>query len=85
PTSPLSPPGPDTDELPEPPDTAPVSEEPVIPSEVHDEILDEYDDDLPQDELELDVLSPVQMGLGLEDPEDDIDFDHDLHDLTIIE
>lgn len=25
------------------------------------------------------------MGLGLEDPEDDIDFDHDLHDLTIIE
>ncbi|HBP0038739.1 TPA: hypothetical protein L5P19_006031 [Pseudomonas aeruginosa] len=85
PTSPLSPPGPDTDELPEPPDTAPVSEEPVIPSEVHDEILDEYDDDLPQDELELDVPSPVQMGLGLEDPEDDIDFDHDLHDLTIIE
>ncbi|MBF2945753.1 hypothetical protein HKT39_37885, partial [Pseudomonas aeruginosa] len=66
-------------------DTAPVSEEPVIPSEVHDEILDEYDDDLPQDELELDVPSPVQMGLGLEDPEDDIDFDHDLHDLTIIE
>lgn len=85
PTSPLSPPEPDTDELPELPDTAPVPEEPVIPSEVHDEILDEHDDDLPQDELELDVPSPVQMGLGLEDPEDDIDFDHDLHDLTIIE
>ncbi|MDH1237152.1 hypothetical protein [Stutzerimonas stutzeri] len=85
PTSPLSPPEPDTDELPELPDTAPAPEEPVIPSEVHDEILDEHDDDLPQDELELDVPSPVQMSLGLEDSEDDIDFDHDLHDLTIIE
>ncbi|SUD12924.1 hypothetical protein [Aquipseudomonas alcaligenes] len=85
PTSPLSPPEPDTDELPELPDTAPVPEEPVIPSEVRDEILDEHDDDLPQGELELDVPSPVQMGQRLEDPEDDIDFDHDLHDLTIIE
>lgn len=85
PTSPLSAPEPDTDELPELPDTAPVPEKPVIPSEVHDEILDEQDDDLPQAELELDIPSPVQMGLGLEDPEDEIDFDHDLHDLSIIE
>jgi hypothetical protein len=52
---------------------------------LQDEILDEDYDDVPQADFELNLPTPVQMGLGLEDPEDDLDFVHDLHDLTIVE
>lgn len=82
-TSSLNSSEPSTDELPAPLDPLPVPEVPAISPQAHDEFLDE--DMLPHADLELDVPNPVQMSLSLEDPEDDIDCDHDLHDLTIIE
>ncbi|AZE27631.1 hypothetical protein [Pseudomonas chlororaphis] len=75
----------DTDAVPAHSDLSPLSEPLVASLRIHDDILDEHDDDLPHAYPELGAPYLVQMGLGLEEPEDDIDFDHDLHDLTIIE
>lgn len=74
-----------SDDSPSQPTSSPAPEEYVSTHLIQDEILDEHDDDVPQADLELNVPTQVQMGLGLEDPEDDLDFAHDLHDLTIIE
>lgn len=88
-TSPLSSPAPsEPDDCPVHQEPAPQTEELPITLPIQDELLDEqddYDDDLLDTGLELELTTPVQMGLGLEDPEDELDLDHDLHDLSIIE
>lgn len=63
-------------------------------SEIQDEISDENDEDEDEDEdsedlaltdLELDLPTTPHLNLGLEALEDDLDLNHDLYDLTIIE
>jgi hypothetical protein len=63
-------------------------------SQLQDEISDENDEDEDEDEdgedlavtdLELDIPTLPQLNLGLEAAEDDLDLDHDLFELTIIE
>lgn len=56
----------------------------------HDQISDEYDEDEDAEDpaltyLELNIPVSPQLKLGIEDPEDPIDFDHDLQDLSIYE
>ena len=64
---------------------------PASTSQTHDEISDENDEDEDEDEylaltnLELNTQTSPQLNLGLEDPEDHIDLDHDLQDLSIFE
>ncbi|MGZ9666291.1 hypothetical protein ACXX9E_09355 [Pseudomonas sp. GNP014] len=70
-----------TDAVPAHSDMSSLSEPYVASLRVHDDILDEHDDDLPHAYPEL----GAPYGLVIEDPEDGIDFDHDLHDLTFID
>src|SRR5690606_29076728 len=74
-------------------DSAATSSTPEIPAsepQPHYQISDENDEDedaedLALSDLELNIPVPPQLQLGLEDPEDPIDFDHDLQDLSIYE
>ena len=73
------------------PTTLPAPAVPASTSQTHDEISDENDEDEDEDEylaltnLELNTQTSPQLNLGLEDPEDHIDLDHDLQDLSIFE
>jgi hypothetical protein len=76
------------------PTTLPAPTVPASTSQSHDEISDENDEDEDEDEdveylaltnLELNTQTSPQLNLGLEDPEDHIDLDHDLQDLSIFE
>ena len=69
---------------------------PAFPSQTHDEISEENDEDEDEDEdedvehpepneLALNAPTSLQPNLRLEDPEDPIDLDHDLQDLSIYE
>ncbi|AWM61557.1 hypothetical protein C6Y58_19460 [Stutzerimonas stutzeri] len=74
-------------------DSAATSSPPEVhPSKTqpHDQISDENDEDddaedLALTDLDLNIPASPQLHLGLEDPEDPIDFDHDLQDLSIYE
>lgn len=76
-----------------PDDSAATSSTPEVPAsepQPHDQISDENDEDedtedLALSDLELNIPVSPQLQLGLEDPEDPIDFDHDLQDLSIYE
>ncbi len=76
-----------------PEDSAATSSTPEVPAsepQPHYQISDENDEDedaedLALSDLELNIPVPPQLQLGLEDPEDPIDFDHDLQDLSIYE
>ncbi|WP_236676589.1 MULTISPECIES: hypothetical protein [unclassified Pseudomonas] len=71
----------DTDAVPAHSDLSQLSEPLAAGFRIHDDIFDEHDDDLPYAYPEL----GAPYGLGIEDPENGIDFDHDLHDLTFID
>ncbi|WP_153014261.1 hypothetical protein [Pseudomonas sp. EpS/L25] len=59
---------------------------PAFPSQTHDEISDENDEDYPaHTELALNTPTSPEPNSGLEDQEDPIDLDHDLQDLSIYE
>lgn len=82
----------DSDESPVQPTTLPTPEVPTSTPQTHDEISDENDEDEDEDveypaltDLELNTPVSPQPNLGLDDPEDHIDFDHDLQDLSIFE
>ncbi len=82
----------DSNESPVQPATLAAPEAPASTSQTHDEISDENDDDDDDDveylaltDLELNTPTSPQLNLGLDDPEDHIDFDHDLRDFSIIE
>ncbi|WGL65164.1 hypothetical protein QDX81_09900 [Pseudomonas sp. CW003PS] len=80
----------DSNESPVQPATLAAPEAPASTSQTHDEISDENDDDddveyLALTDLELNTPTSPQLNLGLDDPEDHIDFDHDLRDFSIIE
>jgi hypothetical protein len=78
----------DSDEPPSLPVTSSAPEEPTSPSQTHDEMSDENDEDeeyLAPTELSLNIPTSPQPNLGLEDPEDPIDLDHDLQDLSVYE
>lgn len=84
----------DSDESPVQPTTLPTPEVPTSTPQTHDEISDEIDGDGDGDgdfeypaltDLELNTAISPQLSLGFEDPEDPIDFDHDLQDLSIYE
>lgn len=70
-----------------------LSPAPVVPAStfrIHDEISDESGKDEDEEyltltDLELNTPTSPQLSFGLEDPEDHIDFDHDLQDLSIFE
>ncbi len=67
------------------PATLPASEFPST-LQPHDAISDDEDEDaeyLALTDLELNIPTSSQQSLGNEDPEDPIDFDHDLQDLSI--
>lgn len=69
------------------PATLPAFEAPSTP-QPHDAISDENDggedaEYLAPTDLELNIPTSSQRSLGNEDPEDPIDFDHDLQDLSI--
>ena len=76
-----------------PDDSAATSSTPEVPGsepQPDDQISDENDEDedaedLALSDLELNIPVSPQLQLGLEDPEDPIDFDHDLQDLSIYE
>jgi len=76
-----------------PDDSAATSSTPEVPAsepQPHDQISDENDEDedaedLALSDLELNIPVSPQLQLGLEDPEDPIDFDHDLQDMSIYE
>ncbi|KIY16183.1 hypothetical protein [Pseudomonas amygdali] len=63
--------------------TSPIQDEISDENEENDE--DEDGEDLALTDLELDLPTTPQPNLGLEALEDDLDLDHDLYDLTIIE
>ena len=73
--------------------SASISSTPEVPAsepQPHNQISDENDEDedaedLALSDLELTTLVSPQLQLGLDDPEDPIDFDHDLQDLSIYE
>ncbi len=80
----------DSDESPVQPTTLPPPEVPTSTPQTHDEISDENDGDGDVEypaltDLELNTPISPQLSLGFEDPEDPIDFDHDLQDLSIYE
>lgn len=76
-----------------PGDSTETSSAPEIPASTpqpHDQVSDENDEDEDAEyfalaDLELNILTSPQLNLGLEDPEDPIDLDHDLQDLSIYE
>lgn len=62
----------------------------ALTPQFQDEISDENDEDEDEEDLavtdlELDIPTSPRPNLGLEAAEDDLDLDHDLYDLTIIE
>lgn len=74
-------------------DSPSISSTPEVPAsepQPHNQISDENDEDedaedLALTDLDLNIPASPQLHLGLEDPEDPIDFDHDLQDLSIYE
>lgn len=74
-------------------DSAATSSPPEVPAsepQPRDQVSDENDEDddaedLALTDLDLNIPASPQLHLGLEDPEDPIDFDHDLRDLSIYE
>ncbi|WP_144957603.1 hypothetical protein [Pseudomonas oryzihabitans] len=68
-----------------------ISSAPEVPastSQTYEEISDENDEDVEYPaifELELNTPISLQTNSGLEDQEDPVDLDHDLHDLSIYE
>jgi len=80
----------DSDESPAQPATLAAPKVPTFTPQAHDEISDENEEDeedeyLALTDLELNTPTSPQLNLGLDDPEDHIDFDHDLRDFSIIE
>jgi hypothetical protein len=80
----------DSDESPVQPATLAAPEVPTSTPHAHDEISDENEEDedveyLALTDLGLNTPTSPQLNLGLDDPEDHIDFDHDLRDFSIIE
>lgn len=80
----------DSDGSPVQPATLAAPEVPTSAPHAHDEISDENDEDedvedLALSDLGLNTPTSPQLNLGLDDPEDHIDFDHDLRDFSIIE
>lgn len=78
----------DSDESSLLPTTSSAPEVPASPSQTHDEISDENDEDEDypaHTELALNTPTSPQPNSGLEDQEDPIDLDHDLQDLSIYE
>lgn len=78
----------DSDESPVQPATSAAPEVPTFTPQAHNEISDENEEDeeyLALTDLELNTPTSPQLNLGLDDPEDHIDFDHDLRDFSIIE
>lgn len=84
----------DSDESPVQPTTLPTPEVPTSTPHAHDEISDANEEDEDEDEdveyialtdLGLNTPTSSQLNLALDDPEDHIDFDHDLRDFSIIE
>ena len=70
--------------------TSSTQEVPASEPQPHYQVSDENDEDedaedLALSDLELNIPVSPQLQLGLEDPEDPIDFDHDLQDLSIYE
>lgn len=74
-------------------DSAATSSPPEVPAsepQPRDQVSDENDEDddaedLALTDLDLNIPASPQLHLGLEDPEDPIDFDDDLRDLSIYE
>ncbi|GLU39868.1 hypothetical protein [Pseudomonas sp. NBRC 100443] len=78
----------DSDESQLQPAPLPALEVPACTSQTHNDVSDENDEDeeyLTPTELELNTPSLLLPSLRLDDPEDHIDFDHDLQDLSIFE
>ncbi|WP_374438324.1 tetratricopeptide repeat protein [Pseudomonas panipatensis] len=78
----------DSDDSPFAATSSPAPDVPALTPQIQDELpdeCDEDDEDFALTDLALNGLTSPQLNLGLEDPEDGLDLDHDLHDLSIIE